>query len=221
LPKSIERISTVHPLTRLAAIVRKEAQRDIALQPVVHLSAPASAVELSPGLYVAAVQKWFVDGAVRIDALAYAAGEVGGGMFDANAAEALMHSALRDGKMIASNEVSASAVEALARLRDEVLDTGFDQFVEQEAARHEDRAATGLARIEQQRAKRVRDAEWKLSEWKRSGDPRKLRLIPAEQGKLDKFVARLDRRKHELEAARDRFSFKQELVGLAVMRVGR
>ena len=115
----------------------------------------------------------------------------------------------------------AVAVTAIEHLRDSFLDSGFNQFVEQEAARHEDRAATGLARIEQQRSKRVRDAEWKLSEWKRSGDARKLRLIPAEQGKLDKFVARLDYRKQELEAARDRFSFKQDLVGLAIIQVGR
>jgi superfamily II DNA or RNA helicase len=220
LPKSIERISTVHPLTRLAANARKEAQRDIALQPVVHLLVHASAVDVRAGLYVAAVQKWFVDGAVRLDALAYAASQIGGAMLDAIAAEALVQSALREGKMIASSDVPAVAVEAAVRLRDEILHSGFDQFVEQEAARHEDRAATGLARIEQQRDKRVRDAEWKLSEWKRSGDPRKLRLIPAEQGKLDKFVARLDHRKHELEAARDRFSFKQDLVGLALIKVG-
>lgn len=220
LPKSIERISTVHPLSRLAANVRKEVQGSIDLQPVVNLSISASAAGVPPGVYAAAIEKWFVDGAVRIDALAYAASAVDGAPVDPNAAETLVHSALREGSMMASDQVPASIVKAALQLRDTNLRGDFDLFVEQEAARHEDRAATGLARIEQQRAKRVRDAEWRLSEWKRSGDPRKLRMVPAEQGKLDKFVARLDRRKHELEAARDRFSFKQDLAGLAVIRVG-
>lgn len=219
MPKSIERISTVHPLTRLAANVRKEAQRDIALQPVVHLAVSSSAAGLPAGLYVAAIEKWFVDGAVRVDALTYAAGQVDGAPLDTGAAEALVQLALRDGTMVASGHVPATVMEAAARLRDDILETGFDQFVDQEAARHEDRAATGLARIEQQRSKRIRDTERKLSEWKRSGDPRKLRMVPAEQGKLDRFIARLGQRKHELEMARDRFSFKKDLAGIAVIRV--
>jgi SNF2 family DNA or RNA helicase len=219
LPKTVERISTVHPLTRLAATVRKDAQRDIVLQPIAHIALGAAAANVPAGRYVAAVEKWFIDGALRIDSLAYAASRIDGETLDPSAAEALVQAALREGTMIASSDVPAAALEAATDLRDHVLSDAFDDFVEQEAARHEDRAATGLARIEQQHAKRVRDAEWRLSEWKRSGDPKKLRLIPAEQGKLDKFVARLDQRKRELEAARDSFSFKQDLVGLAIIKV--
>jgi len=219
LPKSVERVSTVHPLARLAANVRREAQQTVVMEPVVYVSVASSVVERPNGLYVAAVEKWFVDGAVRIDAIAYAAALVGGLELDRAGAEAFVQTALRAGAIVAGEAVPDGAVSALERLRGETLCQAFDQFVEQEAARHEDRAETGLARIDQQRARRVRDAEWKLSEWKLSGDPRKLRLIPAEQAKLSRLIARLDLKRDQLIEARNRFSFQQDLVGLMIVRV--
>ena len=104
-------------------------------------------------------------------------------------------------------------------LRDEALAKEFDGFVDEEEARHFDRADTGIARLERQHEKRVRDTEAKLWSWKMSGDARKLKLIPAEQGKLNKLLARLDLRRDELSATRDRFSFQRDLVGLAVITV--
>jgi superfamily II DNA or RNA helicase len=220
LPKSVERITSVHPLTSLAKGVRTEAAHAAAMKPVVCLAVDPDHVGLPVGTYVAAVERWLVDGAVPVARLAHAAGEVSGAILDPRDAEQLLQSALRFGRTCRSSIPSAATVAAAVRLIEEPLARSFDQFVGEEAARHEDRAATGLARIEQQRLKRVRDLEWKLSEWKRSGDPKKLRLIPAEQGKLDKLIARLDHRRDQLLAAQDRFSFQQDLLGLAIVRVG-
>lgn len=221
LPKSVERITAVHPLARLATSVRKEAALAAAINPVVCVSLHPSAAEVTPGTYVAAIEKWFVDGAVRVDRLVYAAaGGAGGDVLDTRSSEQLVQAALRRGRACVAQLPAPATVAAVKKLMEGHLAEGFDKFVSEEAARHEDRAATGVARIEQQRRKRTMDVEWKLSEWKRSGDPRKLRLIPAEQGKLDKLVARLDDRRDQLVAARDRFSFQQDLVGLAIIRVG-
>jgi superfamily II DNA or RNA helicase len=219
LPKSVERITTVHPLVRFAAEVRKEAGRNVSLQPVVKLTVPQAAVGVEPGTYVAAVEKWFVDGAVRVDRLAYGAITLDGTILEARKAEQLVQLGLKESRPTSSLSDLGELVDAAVALREGQMHERFYQFVGEESARHEDRAETGLARIEQQRTTRARDIEWKLSEWKRSGDPRKLRLIPAEKGKLDRLLARLDHKREQLEQARDRFAFQQDLVGIAVIQV--
>jgi hypothetical protein len=209
----------VHPLVRFAAEVRKEASRNVTIQPVVKLAVPRAALDVESGTYVAAVEKWFVDGAVRVDRLAYAAIGLDGATLESRNAEQLVQVGLKEGRPTPSVSNLDELVAASISLREGPLRERFDRFVGEEAARHEDRAETGLARIEQQRSKRARDIEWKLSEWKRSGDPKKLRLIPAEQGKLDRLLARLDHKREQLEQARDRFAFQQDLVGIAVIQV--
>ncbi|MFC3430875.1 hypothetical protein [Sphingobium fuliginis] len=59
--------------------------------------------------------------------------------------------------------------------------------------------------------------EIKLFDWKVSGDPKKLKMIPAEQGKLAKLMARLDERREQLRSARARFSHDNRLIGLIVV----
>jgi hypothetical protein len=218
LPKSIELVTTVHPLVRLAANLRQQAAQGVATEPAASIAFPAEAGPLPPGRYVAAVEHWSVDGALRIDRIAYGARALGGKAIDAAAAEQLVQIALRVGSH-AADVVSPEALVDMRRLRADDLQAAFDSFVDEEEARHFDRADTGIARIERQHEKRVRDAEAKLWDWKMSGDPKKLRLIPAEQGKLDKLIARLDHRREELMAARERFSFQRDLVGLAIIRI--
>lgn len=218
LPKSIELVTTVHPLVRLAAALRKEAAYGVAAEPAASIALPAGTASFPPGDYVAAIEHWSVDGAVRIDRIAYGARAVGGETLDSAAAEQLVQVALRDGRH-AVGGIPAEGLAAMSALRDDDLEAAYDFFVDDEAARHEDRADTGIARIERQHEKRVRDTEAKLWDWKMSGDPRKLKLIPAEQGKLDKLLARLDHRRDELAAARDRFSFQRSLVGMAVITI--
>lgn len=219
LPKSIELVTTVHPLVRLAATVRKEAAQGIASEPVVSITLSPPATDVPPGIYVTAAEHWSVDGAVRVDRIAFGVRRLGGGALDPLMAEQLLQSALRDGRHEIGATLAASALPAMKELLDDTLLKEFETFVDEEEARHFDRAETGIARLERQHEKRVRDTEEKLWSWKMSGDARKLKLIPAEQGKLNKLLARLDLRREELSAARDRFSFQRALVGLALITV--
>ena len=218
LPKSIELITTVHPLVRLAAALRKEAANGVVTEPVTNIILSAGSVPLPSGQYVAAVEQWSVDGAVRVDRIAYGASGLGGDELEPAAAEQLVQVALRDGRH-AGNGALPDVLAIMKKLREDDLQAAFDSFVDEEEARHFDRADTGIARLERQHEKRVRDTEAKLWDWKMSGDSKKLRLIPAEQGKLDKLLARLDHRRDELAAARERFSFQRSLVGMAVITI--
>ena len=82
LPKSIELVTTVHPLVRLAAAVRKEAAQGIATVPVVSIALTASATDVPPGAYAAAAEHWSVDGAVRVDRIAFGVRRVDGHVLD-------------------------------------------------------------------------------------------------------------------------------------------
>jgi len=219
LPRSIELVTTVHPLVRLAARVRKDAAEGVAMQPVVSIVLASQEADASPGTYVAVAEKWFVDGAVRIDRIVYGAGKLDEAPLDESGSERLVQLALRAGRHMSPRAEPSELAVAVDAMRSFALAKRFEAFVDEEEARHFDRADTGLARLERQHHKRVSDVEWKISEWKRSGEAKKLRLVAAEQGKLDKLLARLDLRRDELTAARERFSFQRELIGLAVIQV--
>ena len=161
-----------------------------------------------------------MDGAVRVDRLAFGAINEAGSFLEAQEAEALMQSALKDGR----GTIAPADTDRLADLASSLTQTSllerFDKFVDEEAARHGDRVATGLARIERQRTTKASDLEHRIDTWKYSGDPKKLRLIPAQQGKLNKLLAALNSRREILERDRDRFAYQQDLIGLAVIDVG-
>ena len=218
LPKTVELVTSVHPLVRLAAQARREAAGMAAIQPVVHVTLHSGAIDLPRGEYVAAIEKWRVDGALRVDRIVHGAAPAAGEPLDPLLAERLVQTALREGRPSTAS-VSATATNAIERLRATVLEPQYDGFVDEEAARHADRTATGRARLERQHERRVRDTQWRIEEWKRSGDARKLRLIPALEGKLNKLLAHLDVKRAELRHADAGFSFQHELIGLAVITI--
>ena len=220
LAKSIELVTTVHPLVRLAAQVRREAGAGVAIEPVVSVALPAGTLDAAPGTYVLAVEKWTVDGAVRVDRIVYAAAALGGVPLEPVHAERLIQAALRDGRHCGPAAPAAEVAAVLKALRAGHLAERFDRFVDEEAARHDDRADTGLARLDRQQEKRVRDAQARVDGWKLSGDPGKLRIASAEQGKIDKLVARLDAKRDQLARARDAFSYGQDLIGVGLIRIG-
>lgn len=219
LPKSVELVTAVHPLVRLAAATRMEAGAGVTVEPVISAVVRSKDLAIPPGTYVSVAERWFVDGAVRVDRIVYGARSVGGAPLEPADAEKLVQAALRAGRHKAPTVSASELVKTVETLRYVTLAPEFDRFVDEESARHEDRTQTGLARLARQREKRVSDTEWKLSEWKRSGDQRKLRLVPAEQAKLSKLVTHFDIRRAALEAAHDRFTFRPNLIGVAVITV--
>jgi hypothetical protein len=218
MPKSVERITTVHPLVRFAADVRRQAAKGLALHPVVHIELDSSH-GFSPGRYVSVVEKWVVEGAVRVDRLAFGAVEQGGALLAPQDAERLIQTSLKLGRGAASIDET----EHLAALADELdsgpVDERWHRFVDEEAARHADRVDTNLARIARQRNTKARDLEERIDSWKYSGDARKLKLIPAQQGKLKKLLASLDAQRKKNESDRDSFRYRRNVVGLAVVDV--
>jgi hypothetical protein len=168
---------------------------------------------------VSVVEKWMVDAAVRVDRLAFGAVEESGAVLAPQDAERLIQTALKAGRGV-STSVETEQLAALANELDSgPVDERWHRFVDEEAARHADRIDTNLARIARQRNTKARDLEERIDSWKYSGDARKLKLIPAQQGKLKKLLASLDAQRKKNESDRDSFSYRRAIVGLAVIDV--
>lgn len=216
LPKSVELVSTVHPLVRFAAEIRKNAAAGVEIEPVVFLSLDQAQTRFAPGRYVAAAASWSVTGSIDVHRMAYAACMLGDVPLESAEAEALLQVALRQGQS-ANLRVGQDEIDALKTLCEVHLDGAFDAFVAEEEARHYDRADTGIARLKRQHAQRVWETQERLAAWKMSGDPKKLKMIPAAQGKLNKLLARIEQKMETLIAAKDAFSFAGKRIGMAVI----
>ena len=218
LPKSVELVSTVHPLVRFASELRKNAAAGIEIEPVVFLTLDRTQTSFGPGRYVAAAASWSVSSSVDIHRMAFAAALLMDRHLEAAEAEALLQAALREGQT-GRGSATEGDLEALKALCDIHLEEAFDAFVAEEEARHYDRADTGVARLERQHAERITDTQNRIDRWKMSGDPKKLKMIPATKAKLDKLLARIQAKKDKLMDARDAFSFSQKRIGMAVILI--
>src|SRR5690606_31540744 len=125
LPKSVEVVSPVHPLVRLARMVREETIAGAAPNPVVSVSVPADASTFETGTYVAAIEHWSVVGAVPVDRIVYGACRIDGDILDPIEAERLVQAALRDGKHMRGNMPLDVVAQRISELRENVLDENF------------------------------------------------------------------------------------------------
>ncbi|OYZ13687.1 MAG: hypothetical protein B7Y35_07455 [Sphingomonadales bacterium 28-64-96] len=216
LPKSVELVSTVHPLVRFASELRKNAAAGVEIEPVVFLTLDRAQTAFAPGRYVAAAASWSVSSSIEIHRMAFAAAPLKGRPLEAAEAEALLQVALREGQT-ARGRPTERDLAALKTLSNDRMEEAFDAFVAEEEARHYDRADTGIARLERQHAERITDTQNRIDRWKMSGDPKKLKMIPATKAKLDKLLARIQAKRDKLIDARDAFSFSQNRIGMAVI----
>lgn len=217
LPKSYDFVSTVHPLVGLATSLREAEARGVIVKPVIACTLPAAEASLSRGTYLAAVQRWSVSGAIKVDRIAYAACQLNcGAMAADNEAEVLVQAALRQGKasyFTGDRDAAADRFDALL----EHLGKQFDQFVEREESSHSDRADTNLRKLDRQSLKRRREVEDRLYSWKMSGDAKKLRMVAPEQSRFEKFMARINEKRAILERQKGDFQFSEAEVGLAII----
>ena len=160
-----------------------------------------------------------VEGAIRIDRLYYAAHALGQGAVDPIAAERLVQAALRTGRHLAPSVDPDQLVATAQRLLAESVEPAFDDFLEEEEARHEDRANSFLSRLDKQEKERTGEIENRLWSWKMSGDANKLRMVPAQEAKLERLRERFGAKREQISIARSRFSYNNNLVGLMVINL--
>lgn len=151
---------------------------------------------MRPGDYGLAVQRWSVDGVTPQDKLVYSGvnldtGEalgddeaeaiVGAAMVSLQPARPAPGRALRAADVIGTTLVA----ERMARAQQD--------FIDFEEAIHEDKRATLLAVLHHQLDSHRNKAEARIREYLAAGGPR-ARIVPAERGKLEKYVARMSQK---------------------------
>jgi hypothetical protein len=180
---------------RFVAKLREDASGGLGARPAVwgRLDAASLPITVKPGDYGLAVQRWSVDGVTPQDKLVYSGVnlETGAALSDDDA-EAIVGAAM-------TALQPATAGPGRARQAAQVIGTTLvsgrmaraqQDFIDFEEAIHEDKRATLLAVLHHQLDSHRNKAEMRIREYLASGGPR-ARIVPAERGKLDKYVARM------------------------------
>ncbi len=219
--RNVEVVTMSHPLVRFAAELIERESGGVYPKPAVCGCIDTNvAPGLRSGRYAIVVQRWSASGVTPQEKLVTAAARLGdNALLTPEESEALasafMAAPYRTARL-ADAELNEAAAVAEEVLRDDVLARASSDFITFEAAVHGDKHATRLAVLHQQRDMHKERAEQRIDEFIRQG---KTRIVPAERGKLARFLARMDQRIAETERGSD-FTFSEpDTLGLAVIDV--
>jgi len=219
--RTIEAVPMTHPLTRFAAHTRKSRSSELVQRPASSLEVNADAsFPLAPGRYVVGVERWSIDAVVPIDRLVF-----GGACLRSNtllpgdeAERALVAALSMDPplSLVSGDEIGA-AVSVFEQTVLPALEVQRLDFQGAEAARHYDLVATQKALLDAQRQRRRTEAEERIREYRARPDGRGMNISYAEEGKLKKFLARIDLRIKDLKEREQNFSISAPVCIAVVM----
>lgn len=197
----VERVTQDHPMVRFVS----ERLRQLGQGPVYF---PVSAVEIDSfssgtdaGIYVYSVARWSFTGSREIERLEYIArGLNDGHVLDGDCAEALINRAALDGRDWIGAGAAVDAVKA-SSLQDECradLEEQFIRFRDAHKREDSDRIRMMVKSLEIHLNKKKIKSQERIESYQISGNPKRLKLIPAERGRLKKETLRIEQRVAEL-----------------------
>lgn len=211
-----EIISQFHPLVRM--ISHRIEESDEQLTPAVSLKLPqhvAAELDLSPGIYVLAVQRWSFHGLQDTEKLAYAATSADrpSEVFESQLAERLAAVSAESGEewLEAANEVDLDLVYNIANniLMDK-LDKEYEAFVAELKARNEDRADIQLQTLNQHFHRQMEQLNRVLETHKLHG---RVSLVRATEGRIRALENRVQQQRLRIESRRE---VRAESVEIAI-----
>jgi SNF2 family DNA or RNA helicase len=216
---AVELINQFHPVVRFVSA--KIAEGEEQLTPAVSVALPASAVqgvELAPGDYVLAMERWLVEGIQLFEKLVFAAAQMTSPVkpLDTNVAERLANAAAQVGKDW-FDAVHTVHVANAARIADDLLfsqlEEAFDSYVEDIRRQNEDRADLQLRNLqrhlENQRQKMIQVRERHRLRGRES-------LVKATEGRIQALEARVEGRQHAVESRRGIRHRRDELLAALI-----
>jgi superfamily II DNA or RNA helicase len=227
--RAIDTVPMTHPLARFASEIRQRRLAGLAIRPVTSLKiSRQESGGLKQGRYAVAVERWSIDGLVPVDKLFYLASEIRTGeVVGPDDAEKLLIQALTSDpslSALAPAELN-SAIDAVENRIIPLIANARDDFENAEAARHYDQIETQIALVQEHRERKRTDMKSRILDLELSGGDvqqkdKKLRSAKMLQGKLDKFLARMDVKLDDLKVKEDAFEIAQpQLVGVAIIEV--
>ena len=179
---------------------------------------------IGAGTYAVAVQRWSIDGLLPIDRLSFLGMDLSARtIMPEDDAERLLMEALATEPRLNSLD-PAERDSASAAIADKLLpslDAMWDDFQQATAADHYDRVETQRALIVEHKERRRREAESRIRDLRLTGGDGRMRIALLEQGKLNKFLARMDVKLDEIAERERRLTFEEPiLAGIALIIVG-
>jgi len=199
--RAVERIAQDHALVRFVSEKLKASGKGPIYFPVSAIQLDAAKVTVPKGIYIYTVARWSVSGSREIERLEYVVHSLGTGVtLDGESAEALVNVAALDGKDWLSAGAEVDNDEA-ARLQDACradLEEEFVQFRDAHKREDADRIRLMVKSLQQHLEKKRLKAMDRIANYELSGNAKRMRMIPAERGRIKKEELRIEQRIAEL-----------------------
>ena len=203
----VEKVTQDHPLVRFVAEKLRAAGAGPGYFPV-------SAVELMsntttsqpPGIYVYFVMRWSVSGSRDIERLEYLVkGLDNSSLIDGDAAELMVNTAALEGRdwLGAAMHVDSQQAASLQDTCRSELEERFRAFAAAQKREDADRIRLMVRSLEHHLENKKRKSQELIARYSASGDARRVRMIPAERGRLNKEMQRVEGRIAELRLKED------------------
>ena len=194
--QKIEIVTSTHPLVRFVAKLREDASGGLAARPALWgtLDADSLPTTVKAGDYGLVVQRWSIDGVTPQDKLVYSGVNLDTcEALSDDDAELIVGAALTSLKPVTPGLDRAQSAAQMIRTNLILgrMAQAQDAYIGFEEAIHDDKRATLLAVLRHQLNSYREKAETRIRDYLSSGGAR-ARIAPMEQGKLKKYVARME-----------------------------
>ncbi|GBO87322.1 hypothetical protein MSSD14B_09900 [Marinobacter salsuginis] len=218
---SVERVTQDHPLIRFVTQTIENEGDAASEYPAHAISVPSLVVPgIEPGIYVYAVARWSVGGAIDTEKLAYVVKGLDGETLDEESAELLVNtSALKgDDWRSVKNEIDTEEVAELFDVARVELEDSFSEYREQMIRANTDRVRMMVASLEKELKTKTARSQERINDYRQSGDPKKLKMIRLEEGKKAKLKTRLTDRIKEIQL-REKLTVGKKSIAAGVVKV--
>lgn len=217
----VERVTQDHPIVRFVSERLKLMGQGPVYFPVSAVELEATKAGIAPDVYVYSVARWSFTGSREIERLEYMAiGLSDEIILDGDAAESLVNRAALDGRDWISAGAEVDAIKA-SGLQDECraeLEEQFVKFRDAHKREDSDRIRMMVNSLEHHLEKKKNKSHERIESYQNSGNPKRIKLIPAERGRLKKETDRIDQRVAELRL-RSETKAQDSVVSSGLIRV--
>jgi superfamily II DNA or RNA helicase len=199
--RAVERISQDHALVRFVSERLKASGKGPIYFPVSAIQLDASSVRVAKGVYVYTVARWSVSGSREVERLEYVVHSLSNdAILDGDAAEALVNAAALEGSdwLSAGSEVDNNEAARLQDVCRADLEAEFVLFRDAHKREDADRIRLMVKSLQQHLEAKRKKAMDRIASYEASGNPKRMRMIPAERGRIKKEELRIEQRIAEL-----------------------
>ena len=200
--RQVEKITQDHPLVRFVTEELRREGKGPSRIPVSATEMPASLLnQIEPGVFVFVIARWSISGARDIERLEYRAQRLDDSeLMDEDNSEYLVNKVALEGRdwIGAANEIDTLKV---ADLFDDLLDElkgEFRNFRDAQERANLDRINNMIHTLERHRDSQRRRIIERIQFYRYEGNDKQKRMIPVEEGRLNKLTQRMDNRIAEL-----------------------